>query len=372
MKQLKIDPQIERFDSFAEFIKGFDIGEKDLIFTGASVFNRFIKPLGLRCDVLLRSEFGTGEPSDEMVNAVYRAMGDKRYDRVIAVGGGSVIDIGKLLCVKRANDINDFYDGKAKLKKESGLILVPTTCGAGSEVTSISVIYRTKLQTKQGLSGSALSADYAVLIPELLEILPYEAFVYSAIDALIHAVESFLSPKASSYTSMFSEQAIRSIIKGFQRVAQEGPQARMQILGDFLVASNYAGIAFGNAGCAAVHAMSYPLGGVFHVAHGESNYALFTAILKTYYAIAPHGLIKAFNSLLAELLDCAADSSVYDALQELLGRLIPRKPLGAYGMTKEQAIAFSYSVMEQQQRLLANNYVPLSRATVEGIYLNLL
>ena len=77
---------------------------------------------------------------------------------------------------------------------------------------------------------------------------------------------------------MFGYRAIEMILTGYMKIAKEGKEARIPLLNDFLMASNYAGIAFGNAGCAAVHALSYPLGATFHVPHGEANYAMFTGV----------------------------------------------------------------------------------------------
>ncbi|MCQ4720652.1 iron-containing alcohol dehydrogenase, partial [Flavonifractor plautii] len=109
----------------------------------------------------------------------------------------------------------------------------------------------------------SMYADHAVLIPELLEGLPFSVFATSSIDAQVHAVESSLSPKATPYTKLFGYKAIEMIIMGYQRIATEGREALLSLLEDFLVASNFAGIAFGTAGCAAVHALSYPLGGKY-------------------------------------------------------------------------------------------------------------
>ena len=138
-------------------------------------------------------------------------------------------------------------------------------------------------------------ADEAVLVPELLNGLPFAVFATSSIDALVHAVESSLSPKATPFTKLFGYKAIEMIIRGYQEIAANGPDARLPLMKDFLIASNYAGIAFGTAGCAAVHATSYPLGGTYHVAHGESNYAMFTGVLKNYMEIRQDGEIAVMN-----------------------------------------------------------------------------
>ena len=128
-------------------------------------------------------------------------------------------------------------------------------------------------------------ADTAVLIPESLQGLPDYVFATSSIDALIHAIESYLSPKASPFTEMYSLAAIQMIMNGFKEILAKGgntPENRKPLLKDFCLAANYAGIAFGNAGCAAVHALSYSIGGAFHVPHGEANYQFFTEVFKMY------------------------------------------------------------------------------------------
>ena len=210
-------------------------------------------------------------------------------------------------------------------------------------------------------------ADSAVLVPELLKGLPFKFFATSSIDALIHALESSLSPKATSYTEMFGYQAIEMILNGYKEIAANGQDARMPLLKDFLLASNYAGIAFGNAGCAAVHAMSYPLGGTYHVPHGEANYCLLIGVFKAYMEIDPSGKIKKLNKFIADILGCGEDV-VYDELEKLLNQIIQCKPLHEYGVKEEELETFTGNVMEKQGRLMANNYVELSREKVYDIY----
>lgn len=206
-----------------------------------------------------------------------------------------------------------------------------------------------------------------MLIPELLCGLPFRFFATSSIDALIHAVESSLSPKANEMTRMFGYKAIEMILNGYKKIAAEGEDARIPLLGEFLMASNYAGIAFGNAGCAAVHALSYPLGAKYHVAHGESNYAMFTGVMKTYMELKSDGEIEKLNRFMAGILGCGT-AEIYDKLEALLNHIIEKKPLHAYGVTNEDLAEFTDSVLENQGRLLANNFVPLDRERIYRIY----
>lgn len=136
------------------------------------------------------------------------------------------------------------------------------------------------------------------------------------------------------------------------------------------MASNFAGCAFSNAGCGAVHAMSYPLSGKYHVAHGEANYALFTGIFKNYMEISQEGRIDALNDVLAQELECPKEQ-VYDELEKLLSCIMTRKNLREYGVTVEDLDDFTLNVMEKQGRITANNFVPLDAARVYKIYTEL-
>ncbi|WP_418765713.1 4-hydroxybutyrate dehydrogenase [Mailhella sp.] len=368
MLQLLFKPELHYFDTCREFAERFRITADDLVLTNKYIYEPFFGPLDLPAMTLYQEEFGSGEPSDVMVNAILEAMETKAVRRVIAVGGGTIIDIAKVLAVAPTGErVDDLFRDMGNLQSRRELVILPTTCGTGSEVTNISILNRTSMGTKMGLVSPSMFASQAVLVPELLSTLPYGVFATSSIDALVHAVESALSPKATPYTRIFSDKAMQLILRGYQRVRQEGPQARVPLMKDFLIASNFAGLAFGTAGCAAVHALSYPLGGSFHVPHGESNYALFVAVLKAYRRVRSDGALAELESFLASELSCEPEEA-FDALGELLAAILPLKRLREYGMKEEDIPSFAGNVLASQQRLLANNYVPLSERQIEEIY----
>lgn len=367
MKEIIWKPQLYGFSVCEEFVREFKPGPTDLILTNEYIFDPYFGEMGLECQVLYQEKYGMGEPTDVMTEAIIQDMVKTGCTRIIAIGGGTVIDIAKVLAVAGDESIDALYDMAPDLPKRRQLIIIPTTCGTGSEVTNISILNRTRLGTKMGLVGPAMYADAAVLIPQLLEGLPFSVFAASSIDALVHAVESSLSPKATPYTKLFGYKAIEMIIRGYQTIIKEGREAVKPLLNDFLLASNYAGLAFGTAGCAAVHALSYPLGGAYHVPHGESNYAMFTGVLKNYMEIRQDGEIAVMNDFLANLLGCGTDE-VYNRLEDLLDRILPKKSLRAYGVSREELKDFTRSVMETQGRLMGNNFVPLDKDRVLKIY----
>lgn len=367
MKVFQQKTKVQKFDSAEAFVKEYQIGEGDFILATRSVYESHFAPLGIQAHVEYKSKYGAGEPSDIMIDALLADFRQTDCGRIIAIGGGAVIDMAKILVLSGNASTEQIFKRQVPLKKAHTLIAVPTTCGAGSEVSNVSITELTSIRSKLGLADDSIYADDAVLIPELLAELPYSFFATSAIDAFIHAIESYVSPKASLYTRMFSKQAMEMIVSGFQKILEHGPEYRLELLDEFLIASNLAGIAFGNAGTGAVHAMSYPLSGVYHVTHGEANYLFLTAVFGTYQRLKSDTVLKELNGFLAKLLKCE-EAQVYVELAHLLDQIIPRKRLREYGMTEADILSFAKSVEATQQRLLGQSYVRFDAEQMEKIY----
>lgn len=369
MKPFQIVPSVAEYTDFADFAEKVQLCEKDLILTNQYIYEPGIAALNLGCQTLFQEKYGSGEPTDVMVDAILTALSTQEYDRIIAIGGGTVIDIAKVIAVAESGEkVDDLYDRMTDLKKVHPLTIVPTTCGTGSEVTNISIINRTSKGVKQGIVSPSMYADQAALIPSMLLTLPYGVFATSSIDAMIHAVESFLSPNACPLSEMFSQQALALILPCWRAAVDSGDKnGWKRYAPEFLRASNYAGIAFGNAGCGAVHALSYPLGGVHHVPHGEANQVMFAPVIKKYTAKQPVGKINQLEAILAPLLGCSAQNALTE-LYALMDSILQRKHMRAYGVTEDELPVYADSVVETQQRLLGNNYVPLTRDEILAIY----
>ena len=371
MQALRVVPKVFYFDTFKEFNDEFKVGKDDLVLTNEWLYTPYMKPLGIETNVIFQEKYGAGEPSDEMIDAIAADMRKYSFKRIIAFGGGTIVDICKILALDVPEKSVDLFTGKVAPKKVKELVVVPTTCGTGSEVTNVAIAELKSLHTKKGLAVEETYADVAALVPETVKGLPYKFFVTSSIDALIHAIESYLSPKASPFTEMYSLHAIKMIMRGYKEIVAKGEDERFQYLKEFVLASNYAGIAFGNAGCAAVHALSYSIGGAFHVPHGEANYQFFTEVFKMYTRKNPDGKIKQATQIFAEVLGVDPKGDVYGELEKFLNKLIVKKPLREYGMTEAQIDEFTKSTVENQQRLLGNNYVFLSDEEIREIFANL-
>jgi 4-hydroxybutyrate dehydrogenase len=360
--------------SFENFLQQWRIGDKDLIITNEYVLKPQLGEKSLLCDVLYQEIYGKGEPDDEMVDAMLKAVADKEaqggktYERIVAIGGGTVIDISKLFVFGAGLSCEEIFEKGAALPRKRRLLVVPTTCGTGSEVTNIAIVAFKKKQTKLGLAVPALFPDEAVLIGDMLRTLPYEVFATSSIDALIHAVESYVSPKANVFTRSIGESAIKRILDGYQKLAAAG-KAKNKILPDdlqsFLTASTMAGIAFANAGVGAVHALSYPIGAIYHVPHGKANYLVFEEVFAAYRRSKAD--FSSLEDVLKNILGCG-QKEVWEKLFELLSNVLSRQPLHELGINESKCLEMAVSVIQGQQRLLNNNPVPLSQEIIGDIY----
>lgn len=365
MKGFTIKTEIEEYDTFEQYAAQADLGPQDLVLCGEHTYDKYVAPLSLGVQTLFREKYGKGEPTDGMVDAILDALRKKEFNRIIAIGGGTVVDIAKVVAVAGKEDkVDDLYDNVDKLKKVHPLVIIPTTCGTGSEVTNISVINRVSKGVKMGLASNAMLADKAVMITNMLDSLPYKIFATSSIDAMVHSVESFLSPNGCSISRIFSTEALKTIIQCWKKsVEAGGGDAWKTYAADFLKASNWAGLGFGYAGCAAVHACAYPLGSVYHIPHGQSNQLMFKDVMEKYKQIQPTGRINDLEDIIAECLG-VTQSEALTALYELMNKVLKKEPLRNFGVKESDLPVFAGDVIKTQQRLLKNNYIQLSEEQV--------
>lgn len=369
MRGFSIKTEIEEYKTFAEFAEETKLGPDDLVLCGEHTYNDYVKDLNTGVQTLFRDKYGKGEPTDGAVDGILDALRDKKFGRIIAIGGGTVIDIAKIISVAEPTDtVDTLYDRVADLKQVHPLYAIPTSCGTGSEVTNISVVNRVSKGVKMGLAAPALLPDKAVLITNMLDSLPYKVFATSSIDAMVHSVESLLSPNGCSTSRVFSEAALKTILSCWKKAVEKGGQdAWKEYEADFLKASNWAGLGFGYAGCAAVHACAYPLGSVYHIPHGQSNQLMFAPVMKKYKELKPQGSINELEALIGECLGVDAAEAL-DALYKLMDQVLVSEPLKNFGVKESDLPVFAKDVIATQQRLLKNNYVPLTEEQVLEIY----
>lgn len=367
MNTFKIAPTILELERFVDAVEYFNIGEKDLILTNEYIYEPFIKPTGVKANLIFQEKYGSGEPSDQMIAAIRDDL-PADTERIIAVGGGTILDIAKVLALKNTGTVEQLFLQEVPREKKLQCIAIPTTCGTGSEVTNYSVAILVEKETKIGLGVDELFPDVAVLIPEFLTTLPYRFFAGSSVDALVHAVESYLSHRSTAYSLIFAKEAIEMIIKSYRAMVKNGVETWHDHAAELLRASNFAGIAFGNTGVAAVHALSYPLSSLYHIPHGEANHLMFKGVIMKYDELSTGGRLDELKKLIAGAMELADGEDVLECFFNLINDVFERKPLMSYGVTEEGLEKFVENVMEKQQRLLKNNYVPFTQEDVEAVY----
>lgn len=219
------------------------------------------------------------EPRIELADKGAAIAAKSKCDGVIGIGGGSAMDCAKAIAVLTANR------GKAidylGLNNVPGpglpTIMVPTTAGTGSEVTFTAVFIRKDLKKKEGMNSPYLYPDLALLDPQLTLTLPPTPTATTGLDALCHAVESLTSIDSSPMSEMVSLEAIQLISDNLRTCVHDG--ANLEAREKMLLGSLYAGLGLANAGVTAVHSLSYPLGGMYGVAHGLANTVLLPAVM---------------------------------------------------------------------------------------------
>lgn len=219
------------------------------------------------------------DPEIELVASVVKIARTAGADAMIGLGGGSSLDTAKVAAALVTNDKNiEAYIGLNLLEKDGlPIIAIPTTAGTGSEVTPIAILSDDKEQLKKGIVSNVIIPKFAILDPSLTVGLPPHVTAATGLDALTHAIEAYTSKNANSYSDLLALDAIKIISVNLRKAYENGGD--LVARENMLMGSLLAGIAFANAGVAAVHAFAYPLGGIFHIPHGLANSLMLPTIM---------------------------------------------------------------------------------------------
>lgn len=312
----------------------------------------------------------TPEPEVEIVEQCTQAFKEGEHDSVIAVGGGSAMDIAKCVAVYASynGQLEGLFGENKVAQREVPLIAMPTTAGTGSEVTNIAILSDKAQQMKKGIVSDYLLPDVAIVAPELTLSCPRSVTAASGVDALVHAVEAYLSNFATPITDALAVKAMNMIVHALPKVFAN-PNHR-QAREDMATGSLLAGLAFGNAGVGAVHALAYPLGGRYHLAHGVTN-ALLLPFVMEWNKLACverfRGIAVAFDEPVACLSDDAVADLVIKRLHKLCADVEIPSGLRSFNVP-ESAIPELAAEAIKVERLLRNNPRVLTLADIAAIY----
>ncbi|KVE85584.1 iron-containing alcohol dehydrogenase [Burkholderia cepacia] len=293
---------------------------------------------------------------------------------ILSIGGGSVLDAAKLFAVRLTNDepLRNWLGIDLIKRPGVPMILVPTTAGTGSEVTPNAIVTLPDESLKVGIVSRHLLPQFVILDAELTLGLPKPITAATGMDAFVHALESYISTKANPISDMYAMESMRLIGANIVEAYENGQSLKAREA--MMLGSMYGGLALTAAGTAAVHALAYPLGGMFNVTHGVANAMLL-----------PH--VMAFNldaiegrlSNVARALDLAAkaDSDAYaarkliDKMEEWTVAVDIPQDLRKFGVSEEHLDALAVAA-SKVKRLLGNNPKTLALDDMKSIYRRLL
>ena len=293
---------------------------------------------------------------------------------ILGFGGGSSMDIAKLisLLVGTEQDIENIWGvGNAKGPRLP-LVLIPTTAGTGSEVTPISIITLEK-DEKKGVSSPIILPDLAVLDPELTLNLPSDITAATGIDAMVHAIEAYTSNNQNNnpISKLLAIESLKLLGTSIETAVFDGHN--IEARSNMLLGSMMAGQAFANSPVAAVHALAYPIGGIFHIPHGLSNSLVLPHVLKfnstnakacEQYAFLAPFVFKDINQNTNTKNIC---NDFIDRLENLSSLLNLPSKLRELDIPKDACVKMAKESMKQT-RLLVNNPRVVTEEDAFNIY----
>lgn len=278
---------------------------------------------------------------------------------VVGFGGGSSMDVAKVIALmaNSKQPLDEMYGVNQAIGTRLPLVLVPTTAGTGSEVTAISIL-TTGTEEKKGVVSPIILPDVALLDADLTLGLPPHITAATGVDAMVHAIEAFTSKSVNNnpISKVLAKQALDLLGANIREAVFNG--SNKEARANMLLGSMLAGQAFANSPVAAVHALAYPVGSLFHVPHGLSNALVLEAVMRfnapecafEYAQIAPH----VFPEINTERSNQAVAGEFIEKLGQLNIELGLEAGLRHVGISKADIPRLASDSMKQR-RLLINN-----------------
>ena len=289
---------------------------------------------------------------------------------VVGFGGGSPMDVAKLAAylIGSDEDLDTIWGVDIAKGQRLPLVLVPTTAGTGSEATPISVI-TCEGGVKLAVNARPLTADWAVLDPQLTIGLPREVTAATGIDAIVHAVEAYTSARLKNPVSdALAREALRLLSSNLLTACMEPKNVAARE--SMLLGAHLAGLAFSNAPVAGVHALAYPLGGLHHLPHGVTNALMLRHVLQHNAEAARDHYAELAPIVVPE---CEAEGSqarvalLIERLDQLVSESGIATRLRDYGIDIAEAPTLAREAMKQT-RLLVNNPCEITEADARRLY----
>ncbi|MBP7202328.1 MAG: iron-containing alcohol dehydrogenase [Propionivibrio sp.] len=314
------------------------------------------------------------EPEVEQANAIVTAAKNSGCDMVVGIGGGSAMDVAKLTAVLLNNDVTlrELLDKAPIPRRGLPTLMIPTTAGTGSETTPNSIVLVPEDELKVGIVSPKLMPDCVILDPKMTLGLPPAITASTGMDALCHAIECYTSKKGNPFSEMIALKAISLITRSIRRAFKTGTD--IDARHDMLLGAMYGGMCIATSSTTAVHALAYPLGGKYRIAHGVSNAILLPFVMR-FNAVGNEDKFR--DVAVAMGLDVdpadskAATEKFIEAIFELNRDLQIPSDLKRWNITAADLETLVEGAAKVT-RLLDNNPRPMGKADIRAIYTQLI
>jgi len=310
------------------------------------------------------------EPPVRVVDECVQTITEGKYDLIIGLGGGSALDVAKGAAAVAPNGgkVLDYVGIDTIPKKGLPKILIPTTAGTGSEATRVFVMTDETDNTKKVVYSNFLLSDVAMLDPVLTVSMPPAVTADTGLDALVHAIEAYVSVNTTPFAEILAIEAISLIAHNLPIVFSKG--SNIQARYNMLLAANLGGAAFTSGGLGAVHGLAYVLGTDYHMAHGRSNAIMLPHVM----SFNTTGNLQKYTDIAQAMGEHVEGLSLYEAAEKsvnavkrLLTTVNISFNLSFYGILKEDLPKLVEGGMKQS-RLFVPNPRDLSEEDVRSIY----
>lgn len=314
------------------------------------------------------------EPEVEHVNEIFQTAKALACELVIGIGGGSAMDVAKLVAVMLTNDLSlkQMIDKAPIRQRGVPTIMVPTTAGTGAEVTPNAIVLVPEEELKIGIVSSKLMPGCVILDPLMTVKLPAPITAATGMDALTHAIECYTSKKANPLSDMLALKAITLISRSIRIAYRNGSD--IDARHDMLLGAMYGGMSIATSSTTAVHALAYPLGGKYRIPHGLSNAILLPHVMNFNMDHAEDkfkDIAIAMGINTNGLTDRQAAGKMIENLYSLIADLNIAISLKDQGITEDDLDGM-VEAAAKVTRLLDNNPKPMSKDDMRAIYKKLL
>ncbi|MEJ5150965.1 iron-containing alcohol dehydrogenase [Comamonas sp. MYb396] len=313
------------------------------------------------------------EPSDADVERILQERDLRGVDFVVGVGGGSVLDVAKLLSAlayPESPSLAELLAG-TKVTQRVKALMVPTTAGTGSEATPNAILAIPARETKQGIISPVLLPDYVALAPELTVTMPHKIAASTGVDALCHLIECFTASIANPVADNYAMIGLKKLFENIELSVAEPDNLEAKL--NMLWASYYGGACIAHAGTHLVHAMSYPLGGKYHIPHGVANAILLAPCFEWLRPLCVAKLARAYELVPGANLaldDEGKSHALVAYFADLVQRLRLPASLQELGIGRDHLPDLVKAALDVQ-RLIKNVPGAVTGADIEKVYLKL-